>query len=96
MTSLPGNGWNDPDRSDVALTRLLARVQLEECERDITETERRYLLAAGCGLRERETAFVYGVSVDSVRKGLTRARRKLRAKNTTHAVAIAIRRGLIL
>lgn len=64
--------------------------------RELTEVERRYLLAAACGLRERETAFIYGVQVDSVRKGLKRARQVLRAKNTTHAVAIAIRRGLIL
>ena len=65
-------------------------------ERELTPGQTKYLLAAACGLRERETAFIYGVSVETVRTMLAQSRRILGAKNTTHAVAIAIRRGLIL
>jgi len=47
------------------------------------------------GLRERECAEAMGITVDGVKTNLTRARRNLRAKNTAHAVAIALRLGLI-
>ena len=47
------------------------------------------------GLRERECADAMGVSEETVKTHLDFARRKLRAKNTAHAVAIALRLGLI-
>jgi DNA-binding CsgD family transcriptional regulator len=47
------------------------------------------------GLTLPMIADAMGVSVESVKTGLKRARQRLRAKNSTHAVAEAIRRGLI-
>ncbi len=64
--------------------------------RDLTETERRYLQAAAFGMTGPDTAALYGRDLASVKHGLARARRILRAKNTTHAVAEAWRRGLIV
>ena len=86
--------WPDPDRRDNALGRVLERVM--EPPRALTPLEARYLFAASVGMGEQETAAVFGVTVDTVRKSLRRTRRVLVAKNTTHAVAIALRRGLIV
>lgn len=44
---------------------------------------------------EKRAAEDLGISHDSVKTALAQARMRLGARNTTHAVAIAIRRGLI-
>jgi DNA-binding CsgD family transcriptional regulator len=43
----------------------------------------------------KEIAHAMGLGEETVRNHLSRARYRLRALNTTHAVAIAIRRGII-
>jgi DNA-binding CsgD family transcriptional regulator len=47
------------------------------------------------GLTEREAADVLGIAYFTVRKHTARARLFLAAKTNTHAVALAIRMGLI-
>jgi DNA-binding CsgD family transcriptional regulator len=62
---------------------------------ELTPTELRCLRAASYGLRADETAEALGLTFDAVRMQLRHARRKLAAKNTAHALAIAMRHGLI-
>lgn len=84
--------WPDPDRRDGALMRVAARCGRSET---LTPAERRCLTAAAAGLRRNETATALGLSPHTVDRQLTTARRRLRAKNTTHAVAEALRQGMI-
>ena len=62
---------------------------------DLTEPERYALLWTSHGLTTAMTADMMGLSPETVNDHLERARLKLAAKNTTHAVANAYRRGLI-
>lgn len=61
----------------------------------ITEHEKYVLSLASQGLRNREMAVVLGISHTTVKTELSAIRDKLNAKNTAHAVAEAIRGGLI-
>lgn len=63
-------------------------------ETRISKGETRALHAASHGLTEQMTADTYNVSPETIHSQLRTARLKLRAKTTTHAVAIAIRTGL--
>ncbi len=95
--------WPDADRRHDALLRCLQDIYLAEgsapaATRDpheVTDTELRALEAFSHGLGRTGTADALGVTLETVKTLTVRARRKLRAKDTTHAVAIAIRRGLI-
>jgi DNA-binding CsgD family transcriptional regulator len=59
----------------------------------LTDPERNMLRALAAGLRISEAADVLGIPYETARDHLRRARRVLAAKNTTHAVALALRRG---
>jgi DNA-binding CsgD family transcriptional regulator len=61
----------------------------------LTHQERRGLYFASQGFQLKHVAVLDGVTEDAVKARLTRARRKLHAVNTAHAVAIAIRKGLL-
>lgn len=61
----------------------------------LTEMQRLALKDASEGLSMPETAERNGRSVQTVKTHLDRARAALGARNVTHAVAIALRRGLI-
>lgn len=61
----------------------------------LSQGERYALMAASHGMRRPESAEILGVCEETIASRLERARRILRAKNTTHAVAIAMRLGLI-
>ena len=94
--------WPDPDRRDAALLRCLEDVYRAEGLRPappratgVTAAELRALEAFSHGLGRTGTADALGVTLETVKTLTVRARRKLRAKDTTHAVAIALRRGLI-
>ncbi len=95
--------WPDPDRRDAALLRCLEDVYRAEGEcpaeprdsRQVTAAELRALEGFSHGLGRTGTADALGVTLETVKTLTVRARRKLQAKDTTHAVAIAIRRGLI-
>ena len=87
IQKLPTVDEKDLDSTD-AVRRLMASERLRP-------SEIRVLEAASRGLKAGMIADLYGLSRETVRKELTSARRILRAKNTTHAVAIAIRAGLL-
>ncbi|TWB07810.1 transcriptional regulator [Rhizobium sp. ERR 1071] len=61
----------------------------------VTSRERRALQLAADGLRDYEIAIRMGISHFGAEKHLRSVRDKLEAKNTTNAIAIAIRLGLI-
>jgi DNA-binding CsgD family transcriptional regulator len=63
--------------------------------RDLTATEVEILRWASHGLTDQMTAEAMGRSLDTVKNSGRAARAKLAAKNTAHAVAIALRLGLI-
>ncbi len=69
------------------------RVALTAC--DPSPAELRALEGLSYGLTRGMFAELYGLSSETVASQLRSARFKLAAKNSTHAVAIAIRRGLI-
>lgn len=62
---------------------------------ELTGNDLDVLRCASVGLNRHMTADVLGVCPDTVKKRLRRVRYRLRAKNTTHAVCLAIREGLI-
>lgn len=97
------NIWTTPDAPGTK--RATARARQERARKalaahvipvaELTRAETRALIATATGLRAPEAAKVLGVTEDSFDAALLSARRKLRAKNTTHAVANALRQGLI-
>ena len=87
--------WPDPDRRDDALLRCLCDTHRHELASELTPMQRRILEAASHGLDADGIATLVGVTQESVKTHLKLARRCLRAKNTTHAVAEALRRQLI-
>ena len=50
---------------------------------------------AAAGMTELDAALVMGISPGTVRAHLAKARETLGARNTTHAVALAIARGIL-
>lgn len=61
----------------------------------LSKREKEVLVALSHGLGRQGSADALGVDLETIKTHTTRARRKLRAKDTTHAVAIALRTGLI-
>lgn len=83
-------------REDVAHTwvpRLLGDVAAHGVS--LTEQEKRVLLASSYGMTEPMVADLLGIGGATVTRHLAHIRAKLGAKNTTHAVALAIRCGAI-
>lgn len=89
--------WPDDDRRDNGLCKALRDIERQQDPSpDLTPCEIRCLQAASAGLQTKEIALVYGMSYLTVQDQLKAARRRLRAKNTTHAVAMGLRAGLIV
>ena len=63
---------------------------------ELTARERDVLRAFAEGVSQRETAARLGVGLSTVKRCVVSARLKLGATTTTQAVAIAVRRGLLL
>lgn len=61
----------------------------------LTNRQLECVALAAEGMDYNETAKAINVSQPMVQAHLTRARKRLNAKNTTHAVAIAIKKGII-
>lgn len=61
----------------------------------LTPAELLVVRFASYGLNNIETADVTGLAYGTVQSQIKRAMRKLRAKNRTHLVALALREGLI-
>jgi DNA-binding CsgD family transcriptional regulator len=97
---------NDPTPAAEKWGRLLNVLEIvpQVAEKDIdiaagepplTHIERRTLYLLSLGFAVKQIAQFDGVSQDTVKERLRRARARLGATNTLHAVAIAIRRELL-
>jgi DNA-binding NarL/FixJ family response regulator len=95
----------DPDRRDEALLRVLCRVHRtdgqctstprQRSRDDLTDGDRLVLQTLSRGLTVTQASDVLGIPYETVKSRLRKSCRVLRAKNSTHAVANAIRAGLI-
>ena len=63
--------------------------------RAVTAREREALQLAADGWKDQEIAARMGISHHGVEKHLRSVRDKLEARNTTHALAIAMRLGVV-
>ncbi len=61
----------------------------------LTPKQKRILEAAALGLQLKEIGELHGIKLFTVREHLVRIRKRLGARNTTHAVAIAMKMSLI-
>lgn len=84
-TAVKEPGWVPPKR----------KPRREVKKGELTPWELRVLTLMAAGLESPGLARFCSVTVESVKEATRHARHKLEARNTTHAVAIAIRRGLI-
>lgn len=75
------------------LLRAISVLRERSCE--LSLAERDAVNAASHGLDYAMIAATLGKDEDTVRTQLKSARRRLGAKNTTHAVALALRAGII-
>lgn len=94
--------WPDQDRRDDALDRVHGRIQTMRTPRPVqprrdkqTPAETRVLVCISHGMTVRMAADSIGVSYNTAHDQLRDARRRMAAKNTAHAVAIACRNGWI-
>jgi DNA-binding CsgD family transcriptional regulator len=89
--------WQDPDLREEALERV--GTTLEQVERlldhRLTRRERQVVELMSRGHSYQQTADALGLSIETVKSHLKSARRGLAARNTVHAVAEALRKGLI-
>ena len=88
-----GIACGEPEALD-ALDRLLKGMAKAK-EPEPTTRELEILKAIANGMNYQEVAKTMYISVETVKSHLRHLRPKLNAKNTTHAVAIALRRGMI-
>jgi len=88
-------GWNPPRPSDRVAHRIIediASVQ-PNAKLGLAPQERTALRLASEGLTVQQTADVMGIGFEAAKDYLARARRRLGARNTPHAVALALRNG---
>lgn len=96
-------GWNPPRPSERILLAVIDDIEKVTQDRggycsspslDLAASELRAIDLAAGGLTVQEAADRAGISFESQKDQIGSARQKLGAKNTAHAVAIAIRTGL--
>jgi len=75
--------------------RLMSSIRDTNPRQTLRDSERNVLKHASHGLTVRMTAELLGLTDQTVTSELKGARLVLGAKNTTHAVALALRAGLI-
>jgi len=83
------------DRSHPWARRLVATLA-DPARESLTPQEARVLTAYSVGMDGPDVAEVLGLSANTVATHTKHARQKLQAKNTTHAVANALRMGVIV
>lgn len=89
-------GWTDPDRRNEAIDRILNDMaHAPKPNTNLTPAELRVVYCLSYGLGSRGAAEMCNITYETARDHSKHARRKLRARDTTHLIAIAIRRGLI-
>jgi len=111
IRTLIRQGWNPPVPNDVQAHGLLDDIRNVVEERkgiaastgretfgstlELGEIEREVLELFAEGMTVEEVAKERGRSPETVKTQLFKARAKLGAKNVTHAVALAIRKGVL-
>lgn len=85
--------WLDPDRRDDALARIASRIQVQP--NLVTTREVAVLLLLSHGVPRSQVKAMLSMSNRGVEACLSVVWAKLEATNTTHAVATALRLGLI-
>jgi DNA-binding CsgD family transcriptional regulator len=89
--------WPDPELCEDALERV--GTTLDQFDRlldhRLTRRERQVVQLMSRGHSYQQTADELGLSIETVKSHLKSARRGLAARNTVHAVAEALRKGLI-
>jgi DNA-binding CsgD family transcriptional regulator len=75
--------------------RLLANINRMQPSDIVTAREITVLTALSYGMTVEGAGELIGISPHTVQAHYQKAKRKLRAKNRTHAVALALRQGLI-
>lgn len=95
-------GWKPPLPTDKALEQILddmsnkgVRYVPENATLTLSPVQTQVLYLMSKGYNRREAGTVLGTSEETVKTHVTKASRRLGAINTTHAVAIALREGLI-
>lgn len=98
VTCYKPSSFYEPDSFPV-LFEVLAHVSSREMNHDdlprLTRRERQVLELCADGLTAQEIAVRLGVTFRTVNAHISAARSRLQALNKTHAIAIALRRGLI-
>jgi DNA-binding CsgD family transcriptional regulator len=84
--------WDDPDKRDDALERVLARVLRPA---PLTKSELGVVFLSSHGLRYEQIGEMMHVSPGSARYYAKHARAKINAQTGMHLVATALRLGLI-
>ena len=90
-------GWNPPTPSTRIADRILDDIaqpyytRSEGATLDLSSREVAFMADSAEGLTTGEIACKRGVSAETVKTRLKKARQRLGAKNTAHAVAIALR-----
>jgi DNA-binding CsgD family transcriptional regulator len=93
---LIAEGWNPPLPSERVVDKLARTMDSFRPEVDLpTESSTRCLYLAAEGYSIKETAELLGLSPYTVMDHRKHYIRRLGARNTTHAVVIALRRGLL-
>ena len=91
-------GWRPPPLTDSQAQRLLDDIGMANrwgATLVLTDTERKVLTRIAHGNTELEVAREFGKSRETVKNQTDSARRRLGARTTTNAVAIAIDEGII-
>jgi DNA-binding CsgD family transcriptional regulator len=90
-------GWRPPPLTDRQAQRLLDDMEFAHAAAtlELTGPELEALVCAADGLTGTEAADRMGVSLDTGKDRLDRARLRLGARNTAHAIAEAFRAGLL-
>ena len=92
-------GWTDPDRRDEALERLVQHMNNTPTDpygdKPLSPVEFRIVTALSYGVGDKGAAALCDVSYHTARSHIKHAQAKLRAKNSVHMVAKALRQGII-
>ena len=92
-------GWTvkPPPATDIQLDRFIDDVSRLGSHQTLRLTGKELLAVklAADGSTVAETARIVGLSSETVKTQLSRARRKLGARNMAHLVALALRAGII-
>jgi DNA-binding NarL/FixJ family response regulator len=83
--------WDDADRRDAALERVAARLAVE----GLTRRQLAVVFLLSHGMDYGEVADTLGLSIWTIRDYAAETRGRLVARTNTHAVATALRLGVI-